>query len=90
MTDLEGITVSGGRLNLYNAVYAADQFDGICNMPGDINGDLIVNVMDVVSIVSCILSTDCSIDSNLCMDLNDDGYIDIYDIILMINIIMGV
>jgi len=40
--------------------------------------------------VSCILSTDCYSDNNVCMDLNEDGQIDIYDIILMINIILEV
>ena len=90
LTDLEGITVSGGRLNLYNAVFAANLFDGICNIPGDVNVDLDVNIQDVIFIVSCILSMDCSVENNLCMDINDDIQIDIYDIILIINLILGV
>ena len=87
ITSLDTITVSGGRLNLYNAVYAASQYDGICSIPGDLNNDNFVNIQDIILVVNCILSN-CTINDNPCMDFNSDMGIDIFDIILLISMIV--
>ena len=43
-----------------------------------------VNILDIITVVNCILSTDC----NACFDINYDSSVDILDIISMINIIL--
>ena len=87
VTSLDSITVSGGRLNLYNAVYAASQYDGLCSIPGDLNNDAEINIQDIILMVNCILSN-CDINENSCMDLNNDTGIDIFDIVLLVTMIV--
>ena len=43
--------------------------------------DNIINILDIVSTVNCILSDNC----NECSDMNGDDVIDILDIVLMVN-----
>ena len=88
ISSLDTITVSGGRLNLYNAVNAAMQYDGLCSIPGDFNNDLNINIQDIILIVSCILFND-TIEENSCMDMNNNSEIDIFDIVLLVTIIVG-
>ncbi len=53
-----------------------------CIISGDLNGDSILDVLDVVMTVDCILQTnDCS-----CADLNFDSTVDVLDIVLMVEI----
>jgi len=53
---------------------------------GDINNDNILDILDIVSTVNCILSDNC----NECSDMNGDDIIDILDIVLMVNVIMDI
>jgi len=53
---------------------------------GDLNGDSIINVTDIVLLVNSILSNQ-SYNPN--GDLNSDGSINVTDIVLMVNIILG-
>mgnify|MGYP003729185413 CR=1 FL=1 len=52
---------------------------------GDLNNDNIIDILDIVSTVTCLLSNSC----NECSDINSDGTTDILDIITMINIVLG-
>lgn len=54
-----------------------------CN-GGDLNSDDVINVLDVVVLLNCILESDC----NSCSDLNSDGIINILDVINLINLIL--
>ena len=57
------------------------------SIEGDLNYDGIVNILDVVSIVNCILSDSrCDI----CFDINYDGEINVVDIISLVNIILDI
>jgi len=56
------------------------------NILGDINGDQLVNVLDVILTVNMILG---SSEINYDADLNNDGGINIQDVILIINIILA-
>ena len=56
------------------------------NIIGDINDDELVNVIDVLTIVSSILNSEPYSQNS---DLNNDGIIDILDIINIVNIILG-
>ena len=59
--------------------------------PGDINGDGVINVLDVILMMNIILTVenDYTICQEDASDLNSDGVIDILDVVLLINIILG-
>ena len=60
------------------------------NILGDINSDGLVNVLDVVLIVTIILGELNPTDiEQLASDLNQDGLINILDVVQMINIILS-
>jgi len=55
-----------------------------CLEPGDINGDVELDILDVVSVVECILQySEC-----FCADLTGDGTVDVVDIVMMIATIL--
>ena len=54
-------------------------------MLGDINGDEIINILDVILLVGVILDGEY-IQSG---DLNSDGSADVLDIVSIVNIILG-
>ena len=55
------------------------------NLLGDVNGDGIVNVIDIVLIVNYILDDLYIIEA----DLNEDGTVNILDIVILTTIILG-
>jgi len=60
-------------------------------MPGDINFDEIINILDIVMLVNIILGTNQNIDDNTttAADLNQDGFINILDVVLTVNIVLN-
>ncbi len=59
-------------------------------MPGDINGDLSLNVLDIVLVVNFILGSDTPDASEFsAADLNDDGILNILDVVILTNLILG-
>ncbi len=90
LSDLQGVTVSGGRLNVYNAVYAISQA-GFTVLPGDVNLDDTVNVLDIISVVNYIvLGQPLSEEQFLAADMDESGDLNIVDIVNIINIIIGI
>ena len=66
---------------------SVDIFDGIL---GDVNEDLLVNVTDIVMIITFILVQDePTAYEEWASDLNDDGFINVVDIVTMVDIILG-
>ena len=55
------------------------------SIEGDINYDGYLNILDIITVVNCILSNNC----NECIDINYSGSVDILDIISIINIILN-
>ena len=55
-------------------------------IPGDINADSIINILDIILLVNIVLSID---EPDYCGDINSDGMYNILDIVLMANIILG-
>ena len=53
-------------------------------LQGDLNGDNIVNVVDIVQLVNTILANEYSSS----MDLNNDLVINILDVLIIVNIIL--
>ena len=52
---------------------------------GDMNEDDINNVLDVVSLINCILGSDCEICTG---DLNQDEILNVLDVVLLLNLIL--
>ncbi len=52
---------------------------------GDVNGDDMINVLDVVQLVNIILSND----NNSSGDINGDGTINVLDVVQLVNLILG-
>jgi len=53
---------------------------------GDLNADGINNVLDVVSLVNCVLGDGCEICAG---DMNQDGILNVLDVVLLVNEILG-
>jgi hypothetical protein len=53
---------------------------------GDLNGDGILNILDIVILANLILS---GYDSNPAGDLNQDGDYNILDIVILVNLILS-
>ena len=78
---------SGNNMMIARAEkYNPEYFNFIEGIPGDVNGDEIINVLDVVQTINIILGNQ---ESSSLADLNDDGIINILDIVLMINIVLN-
>ena len=58
-------------------------------IPGDVNGDFTVDVVDVVSIINYIMGKPSGVFNETLADLNEDGEIDIFDVTLAINIALN-
>mgnify|MGYP001987321306 CR=1 FL=1 len=58
-------------------------------LPGDVNFDEVVNILDVVLIVNFVLGSETPTNSQYnAGDYNDDGYLNIQDIVMLINAIL--
>ena len=72
----------------------ADECDDCNNMAGDLNDDLIIDILDIVSTVNMVLTggvnspdfTDCE---KVDADMTGDGTINILDVIQIINAVLG-
>ena len=58
-----------------------------CDVAGDVNSDGVLNVLDVVQVVSAITSDDT--EGLECADMNGDGIINVLDIVQIVSIITG-
>ena len=56
------------------------------NIPGDVNGDEVVNVLDVIQTVNMALGSQEPDYINA--DINDDGIINVLDIVSIVNIVL--
>ena len=66
-------------------VYDSDYSD--CNeVPGDVNGDGNVNVLDVVTLANCVLTSTC--EGNQQADVNGDGNYNVLDIVTLVQMIL--
>ena len=58
-------------------------------IPGDVNGDGLVNVTDIVATVNYIMEKPSSNFNEKAADLNGDGKVNVTDIVMMVSIIMS-
>ncbi len=72
---------------LYEIYNLIDSSNGIA---GDINQDDIVNVLDIIKLISFILGTSNPSENELVYsDLNQDGIINILDVVSLVNLILN-
>ena len=55
---------------------------------GDLNGDLSLNILDVVLLTNLILSQDFSESDFMVADINGDNVVDVLDLVGLINLIL--
>ncbi len=59
-----------------------------CTVPGDVNNDGVLDVLDIVSSV-CILMDPFECGGECYPDMNNDDIVNVLDIVIMVNIILG-
>ena len=60
------------------------------SMPGDINNDSILNILDIVLVVNFVMGSDTPTASEFsAADLNSDGILNILDVVTLTNLILG-
>jgi len=95
--DIKEVTESGSTLWTYShpgnnaniaraQKYAIDFFDEDGGILGDINGDAILNILDIVSLVNLVLGGGEYQES---ADVNSDGILNILDIVSLVNMILN-
>jgi subtilisin family serine protease len=86
LASLEGITVTGGRLNLHHAVRAASIWP---SGSGDMNQDFSVNIQDVVILVNLILGNiEATPELIATGDLNYDSNVTVQDLVRIVHLIL--
>jgi len=102
---LTNLTFSGNgqvELCLSDGIISDENADGLSvsygpqcptfnmGIPGDVNGDGIVNILDVVQVVGIILDTINPTDAQLAAaDISGDGIVNILDIVQIVYIILN-
>ena len=70
--------------NLFN-FYIGDEL-----LLGDVNEDMVIDVLDIINVINFIMQTSTPSQSQLwAADINEDSLINIQDIILLIQIILN-
>ncbi len=63
--------------------------DSSNNIQGDINQDSLVNVLDIVSLVSFILGSQNPTElESIYSDINSDNFINVLDVVMLVNLIL--
>ena len=79
----------------YDCGDCSDDWDGTdpsglcsddCLFPGDINNDSILNILDIVSMITLILDGEY----DECGDVNSDGTLNVQDVVIFVNIILSI
>ena len=61
-----------------------------CELYGDVNNDAVINVVDIVLVVSFILGSDIPSDNQYILsDINVDGSLNVVDIVMLVNLILN-
>ena len=92
VNDLNELTLTATGYNTTTVIDTVVVGGGECAdySPGDINGDSIFNVQDIVLLVGVILGSitpdSCQFDSS---DLNSDSIVNIQDVVILVNVILS-
>ncbi len=69
--------------------FTFDIITGFLAVNGDVNGDGVLDILDIVRVVAIILGANPANSELSVSDLNADGILNVQDIILILNIILG-
>ena len=86
--DYEGEVIVDIPESEYNGIapdMGAYEFEG-SSLTGDLNGDGMLNILDVVVLVNIVLGNGEPVDAG---DLNSDGMLNVLDVVILVNIILG-
>ena len=84
-------TLDGSKnktMGLGNIVITGELTENINLIMGDVNGDGLVNITDVVCLVNYVLDSDASNINLEISDINGDGIINITDVVSLVNLIL--
>ena len=86
----EELTLTVMGYNTTTVIESVQVGDGCTqDLFGDINGDLIINVIDIIIIVNIVLGIDANDECQLELsDVNGDGILNVLDIVVVVNIII--
>jgi len=76
---------SNGKIDAFEGMLLVLKYTKI--LKGDVNNDGVVDVADVVMIISCILDSDENVSMPMA-DFNGDRYVDIADVVLLLEMIL--
>ena len=80
---------SSGKEDLKNIYIQSVTLGGACTAM-DVNGDGIINVLDIVLVVNIVLdNTDPTLEEACAADVNGDGVINVLDIVSIVNYIIS-
>ena len=86
---LRDVVMTTPALDSYNVPWVVSKFTVEDYMPGDVNGDKLVNVVDVAGVVNLILNSGNTAQLNRkAADINGDGTINVVDVAGVVNIIL--
>jgi hypothetical protein len=84
ITSLEDANPIPNDFNIANTFARLYETSKLSQISGDVNGDLVVNVLDVVGLVNMILSGDYT----EVADVNEDSQLNVLDVVILVNIIL--
>ncbi|NQU68834.1 MAG: hypothetical protein HQ510_12900 [Candidatus Marinimicrobia bacterium] len=87
--NLQNMIVSnmmGNALNVSLPDSPIITIDPCSHVLGDVQADGLLNILDIVLTVSCIIESN---EECICSDMNDDSEVNILDIVLMVNLIIA-
>ena len=87
--DADYVYVYPNQVGLVSAANLACEVGGGDYIPGDVNGDGLVNVTDIVATVNFIMEKPSDGFNKDAADLNGDGLVNVTDIVKMVSIIMN-
>ena len=87
---LRDVVMTTPSLDSHNVPWVVSKLTIEDYIPGDVNGDKLVNVVDVAGVVNLILNNgDTSKLNRKAADVNSDGNINVVDVAGVVNIILG-
>ena len=92
VVDQEGIIVyANNEIDTEWMLYEINNLIDFTNgLLGDINQDLIINVLDIISLINFVLESDApTSDEFVLSDLNQDNIINVLDIVSLVNLILN-
>ena len=87
--DADFVYVYPNQVGWVSAANMACEVEGGSYIPGDVNGDSLVNVTDIVATVNYIMEKPSDDFNKDAADLNGDGLVNVTDIVKMVSIIMA-